>query len=162
MPNSDVIELKEKKEGPPYFSSSKEKTLLNCLGVAYVNSTRCAHHMCKIYLSKSLYLSLFVFCHGIWVVVGQRFAQCWKDHNDDEFPLCSPLLLWNHSFQLLIKANSFVDFAHPMNILSKTPIFNLWTYYHHCFPKCKVLFSYLSFFTSGHLVFPVCVLLPAI
>lgn len=81
-----------------FFSSSTEKTLLNRLSVAYVNSTRCANHMCKIYFSKSLYLSLFVFCHGKWVVVGQRFVQCWKGHNDDEFTLCSLLLLWNHSF----------------------------------------------------------------
>lgn len=47
-----------------FYSSYEEKTLLTRLSVAYVNSTRCAHHMCKTYLSKSLYLSLFVFCHG--------------------------------------------------------------------------------------------------
>lgn len=68
MPNADVIEeLRERKKKSrvaPFTSSSKEKTLLTRLSVAYVNSTRCAHHMCKIYLSKSLYLSLFVFCHG--------------------------------------------------------------------------------------------------
>lgn len=65
MPNTDVIEeLGEKKGGWPLLSSCKEKTLLNCLYVAYVNSTRCAHHMCRAYFSKSLYLSLFVFCHG--------------------------------------------------------------------------------------------------
>lgn len=100
--------VERKKRGWPLFSSSKEKTLLTRLSVAYVNSTRCAHHMCKIYLSKSLYLSLFAFCHGKWVVVGQRFAQCWKGHNDDEFTLWGLLLLWKRSLQLLIKENPFV------------------------------------------------------
>lgn len=150
MPNADVIEeLREKKGGWPLLSSCKEKTLLNRLYVAYVNSTRCAHHMCTAYFSKSLYLSLFVFCHGKWVVVGQRFAQCWKGHND-VFTLCSLLLLWNHSFQILIKAYSFVInlkyiFLKHWNLLSKTPIFNLWTSHHHCFPKCNIMFSHLNF-----------------
>lgn len=98
MPNADVIKKFGEKKCAPLFSPPEEKTLLNHLSVACVNSTRCAHHMCTIYLSKSRYLSLFVFCHGKWVAVGQRFAQCWKDSNDDELTLYMLLLLWNHIF----------------------------------------------------------------
>lgn len=49
---------------PPLNSSFEEKTLLTHQSPAYVNSTRCAHHMCENYLSESLSLSLFVLCHG--------------------------------------------------------------------------------------------------
>lgn len=53
-------------------------------------------------VSKSLSLSLFVFAHGKWVLAGQRFADCWKGHNDDELTLCNLLLSLKHYFQLLM------------------------------------------------------------
>lgn len=104
----NVGNLKKKRaERPPLFIPCHDvKTQLTLLSVTHVNPARCAHHMWEKApappVSKSLSLSLFVFAHGKWVLAGQRFADCWKGHNDDELTLCNLLLSLKHYFQLLM------------------------------------------------------------
>lgn len=102
-------------------------------------------------VSKSLSLSLFVFAHGKWVLAGQRFADCWKGHNDDELTLCNLLLSSKHYFELLMQGKSFKANIKSISVhtlfcdaclaISKTFIFPLWTNHHHYFPNSTSFFS---------------------